>query len=194
MPREFFEQDTVTVARKLLGAYLVHDSPEGKTAGRIVETEAYLRNDPACHASKGRTPRNAPMFGKPGTAYVYLIYGMYHCFNVVSAPEGIGEAVLIRALEPLEGLDLMAERRGCAVGRNLCGGPGRLAQAMDLTPVCNGESLRRGDLRLYGFESFTGREALSLGPVVTTTRIGITRGADLPLRFYLADSPFVSRR
>ncbi len=192
--RNFFNQDTVTVARQLLGTFLVHESPAGRTVGRIVETEAYLRDDPACHASRGQTRRNSPMFGPPGTAYVYLIYGMYHCFNVVTAPEGIGEAVLVRALEPVEGLDLMAKRRAGATGKGLCSGPGRLAQAMDINLSQNGAALNRGSLRLSNRNRLKLGQASLGGNVVTTTRIGITQGADLPLRFYLADNPFVSRK
>jgi DNA-3-methyladenine glycosylase len=189
LPPLFYAADTVTVARNLLGTILVHDSPQGRTTGRIVETEAYLfGGDPACHAHKGLTRRNAVMFGPPGHAYVYFIYGMYHCLNVVTAPAGVGEAVLIRALEPLEGVALMRRRRHCADLRNLCSGPGKLVQALGITAALNGCPLTRGPLRLCA------DAAASPTEIITTPRIGITVGAELPLRFYLKGSPFASRR
>ncbi len=188
-PTEILAGDTVAAARALLGAVLVHRTPEGVAAGRIVETEAYLRNDPACHASRGMTSRNAAMFGPPGRAYIYRIYGMHLCFNVVTAEKGIGEAVLVRALEPLEGIDLMRRRRGVEAERLLCSGPGRLAEALGLVPEQNGVSLARGDLRLYAPEP-----GWKTGTVRATTRVGITLAADWPLRFYPEGNPFVSRR
>lgn len=192
LPRSFYDKDTVTIARELLGTYLVHDAPKGRTVGRIVETEAYLFSDPACHAHKGKTARNAAMFGPPGHAYIYFIYGMYHCFNVVTAPPGQGEAVLVRALEPVEGIALMEKRRGTPDVHNLCSGPGKLVMAMGLRREQNGAPLFRGKLTLHARGSFdqSGSEPI----VVTTPRIGITLGAELPLRFYIKGSRFASRR
>jgi DNA-3-methyladenine glycosylase len=194
LDESFYNQKTITVAKKLLGTYLVHETPHGRAAGRIVETEAYLfRNDPACHAHKGKTQRNAVMFGPPGHAYIYFIYGMYHCFNVVTAREGVGEAVLIRALEPVEGIELMEKRRGTSELRNLCSGPGKLVQALGLTPKLNGHCLLRPPLSIWSHLSFGGK--LPGGSeIVSTPRIGINLGMELPLRFYLKGSLFASRR
>lgn len=193
LPKDFYAAGTVTVARALLGTIMVSDSPEGRAAGRIVETEAYLCEDAACHASRGLTPRNRAMFGPAGRSYTYLIYGMYHCFNVVTAPEGIGEAVLIRALEPLEGLHLMARRRGTDAPKALCSGPGKLVLALGIGGLPNGSDLRKGSLRILTAptDSAPGR-TLSQGNITVTTRIGITKDAHLPLRFYLAGNPFIS--
>ncbi|MDR2428972.1 MAG: DNA-3-methyladenine glycosylase, partial [Candidatus Margulisbacteria bacterium] len=128
--QKFFEQPTVELAKALLGKYLVY----GRLRGKIVETEAYLyRGDPGCHAHKGQTPRNAPMFGPAGRTYVYFIYGMYHCLNIVSGKTGEGEAVLIRALEPAQGLETMQKNRRTLKLENLCNGPGKLTQAFGLT-------------------------------------------------------------
>lgn len=184
----FYTRPTPEIARALLGKVLVHHTVEGVTAGRIVETEAYLfRGDPACHAARGRTQRNEAMFGSQGTAYVYLIYGMYHCFNVVTAKEGEGEAVLIRALEPLQGLPLMAARRGCNNERLLTSGPGRLCQAMAINSRLNGVDLSTEPLYLTD-DNYQTKE------IITATRIGISVGVELPLRFYLAGNRFVSRK
>src|SRR5687767_2045780 len=142
LPRSFYEQETITVAKQLLGKVLVHKSFGGVTAGKIVETEAYLeQDDPANHAARGQTVRNAAMFGPPGYSYIYLIYGMYSCFNVVTGAEGVGEAVLIRALEPLEGIDVMQQRRSIQDVHKLCNGPGKLVIAMGITKELYGHDL-----------------------------------------------------
>ncbi|KJS16071.1 MAG: 3-methyladenine DNA glycosylase [Peptococcaceae bacterium BRH_c4b] len=191
LPSEFYARDTVLVARELLGHVLVHDTPEGLTAGRIVETEAYLQGDPACHASRGMTPRNRVMFGPPGHAYVYIIYGMHHCFNVVTAREGVGEAVLIRALEPLEGIPLMQVRRGKEKLKDLCRGPAMLVQAMGISRNNNGEDMVVG----VGGRLFVCRgEAVGEDDLVTTTRVGINQGVELPLRFYIKGDNYISRK
>ena len=202
LPASFYRRSTVEVARDLLGAVLYHRDPEGITAGRIVETEAYLCDDAACHASRGLTPRNAAMFGPPGRSYIYLIYGMYHCFNVVTAPRGVGEAVLIRALEPLAGLPLMAVRRGTDKPKALCSGPGKLVIALGIAGLPNGSDLRTGPLAILPPESFPwtepspdaedGGKGGGRGNIKVTTRIGITKDAHLPLRFHLEGNLYVS--
>lgn len=185
---DFYQKfDTLTLAQKLLGCTLIHRTEDGLTAGRIVETEAYLHNDPACHAFKGKTPRTAPMFEAAGIAYVYLIYGMYDCFNIVSGEEGRGEAVLIRALEPIEGIDLMMERRKTTQMKNLCSGPGKLVLAMGLS--------RENNCQLMISETlFCEKSQVKQSEIIQTTRIGITKAVDLPYRFFLKDNAFVSRR
>ncbi|WP_018084436.1 DNA-3-methyladenine glycosylase [Desulfurispora thermophila] len=187
LPREFYSRDTVLVARELLGQVLVHHSPRGPAGGIIVETEAYLQGDPACHASRGMTPRNRVMFGPAGHAYIYFIYGMHYCFNIVTAAEGVGEAVLIRALEPLFGIELMQERRSRSDLRQLCRGPACLVQALGLDRSLNGVPVYEPPLLVY-----RGRR-MAEGDIVVTTRIGIKEGADLPLRFYLRGNRYVSR-
>lgn len=201
LPKKFYQQPTIKIARNLLGTLLVHDLAEGRTVGRIVETEAYLANDPACHASRGETKRNQPMFGPPGHAYIYFIYGMYHCFNVVTGPRGTGEAVLIRALEPIEGLEIMEKRRKRQKNRThlsphqLCNGPAKLVIAMGITSAMNRLSLLKGPLALFSQDSFNQETGIQGAfSIVTTTRIGIQEGAPLPLRFYLKGNPCVSRK
>jgi len=194
--RAFYAEDTVAVARALLGTFLVHRSPEGTTVGRIVETEAYLgRLDPASHAHKGETARNRAMFGPPGHVYVYFIYGVHWCCNVVTAPAGVGEAVLLRALEPVEGLEVMSARRRTEVERNLCSGPGKLVQAMGITREHDGADLVRGPLGIWDRASWSPPPGSSWDEAVATSaRVGITKAADLPLRFLLRGNPHVSGR
>jgi DNA-3-methyladenine glycosylase len=189
LPLSFFSDvDTITLAQQLLGCVLVHQTPEGHTSGVIVETEAYLTNDPACHAYRRKTTRNAAMFGPAGTVYVYQIYGMHYCVNIVSNNEGIGEAVLIRALEPKEGIEQMQRRRQTTDLRQLSSGPAKLVKALGISlPIHNGSTLTEGSL-------FITPSVLSQFQMVTTTRIGITQGADLPYRFYVKDNAFVSKR
>jgi DNA-3-methyladenine glycosylase len=193
LPRKFYDGDTIALAKALIGTHLVHDSKQGRTVGRITETEAYLsKDDAACHAARGKTERNAVMFGPPGHAYVYLIYGMYECFNIVTERVGCGEAVLIRALEPIEGIELMQRRRKTKDIHNLCSGPGKLVMAMGISRKLNGVPLTKGALTLWSRDSFGG--ASDTPEIVTTKRIGINVSAHLPLRFYEKGSHFASRR
>ena len=199
LPRSFYDRPTARVARALLGAFLIYDGPDaraGRCVGRIVETEAYLaRGDEASHSFRGPTARNAAMFGPPGHCYVYFTYGMHHCFNLVTRPEGVGEAVLLRALEPVEGIDSMRARRGRDALRELCSGPAKLVQAFGLDAALDGRDVTSGPLRVVGRDAFPERFGLQRRPgVVTTRRVGIRRSADLPLRFYLRANAFVSRR
>jgi DNA-3-methyladenine glycosylase len=175
------------LARFLLGTVLVHDLPEGRVAGRIVETEAYLPGtDVASHAYRGRTRRNRSMFLARGYAYVFFIYGSQYCLNVTSEGEGVGAAVLIRAVEPLEGISIMRARRHVEEERDLARGPGRLAQAFGIGPAEDGVDLcATGPLRLA-------RSARLKVGIAESVRIGLTKAADLPLRFYVPGNPFVS--
>jgi len=185
----FFRAPTPVIAERLLGCLLIHDSPEGRTVGRIVETEAYLaQGDGASHSANGLTARCASMFLAPGHAYVYLIYGVHLCFNVVTGGSGVGEAVLIRALEPLEGLELMRARRGGLTGHSLTNGPGKCAQAMGLELAHDGRGLGEGSLRLAARA-----RGWSPGRMVATRRVGISKSTELPLRFLDEDSSWVSR-
>lgn len=192
--RRLLERPTPEVAAALVGWQIARQGVDGAGArwsalGRIVETEAYLaQGDGASHSARGPTARNRAMFGPPGHAYVYLVYGMHHCLNVVTAAEGVGEAVLLRALEPLEGLAHLRARRGARVrDRDLCRGPGRLCQALSIDLACDGVALSAGDLRLLPPPSGAPPPRLAVGP-----RIGITKGAELPLRFREAGSPWTT--
>ena len=190
LERGFYERDTVTVARDLLGKVLLHGVDDNLLAGRIVETEAYLgKGDAAAHSAKGPTERNRVVFGPPGHAYVYFIYGMYECLNLVAEPDGRAGCVLIRAIEPLLGLDAMRLRRPKAKrDRELASGPGKLTLAMGITRALNGADLTRGPLAVREFRR---PEALD---VAASARIGISASADLPLRFYIKHNEYVSRR
>jgi len=190
LPREFYDRPTELVARDLLGAVLECHTPQGVASGRIVETEAYLgEEDLACHAAAGRTARTDPLYGAPGIAYVYFIYGMYWCFNAVTRAEGHPSAVLVRALEPIAGVELMRERRGARSRRDvdLTNGPGKLCQALGIEGSHNRLPLD-GPPLLIRRGSPVAREAVTVTP-----RIGISRSADWPLRWFVTDSPFVSK-
>ena len=184
---KFYARPTEAVARGLLGQILVSDvgGRRRQTAGRIVEVEAYIGpQDPACHAyGHRRTPRTEPLYGPPGTAYVYFTYGMHWCLNAVTELPDYPAAVLIRALEPIAGLATMRRRRG---KEPLCSGPARLCEALGVTGKLNGVSLQHGLLRIV-----EGKKPKP-GDIVTGPRIGITQAADWLLRFYLKDSPWVS--
>ena len=190
LPTEFYDRPTEVVARDLLGAILECRTREGLASGRIVETEAYVgEHDLACHAAAGRTARTEPLYGAPGIAYVYFIYGMYWCFNAVTRSEGQPSAVLVRALEPLTGLDLMRERRGLRRRRDpdLTNGPGKLCQALGIVGRHNRNPLQSPPLVIRrGID--VPREAVTVTP-----RIGISRSADWLLRWFVSDSPFVSK-
>jgi DNA-3-methyladenine glycosylase len=197
---EFFNRDPRRVARALLGKLLVRKTPRGILAGRIVETEAYLgKGDAAAHAAAGRTARNAVLFGPPGHAYVYFIYGNHYCLNVSCLPDGVPGCVLVRALEPVSGIAQMAEARGIEVAKEIdlkkisllkkiSSGPGRLTEAMEITRERdNGKSLvsLRSDLRLAD-------DGYRVRRVTVTPRIGIVKSAEQPLRYFIAGNPFVS--
>src|SRR6202521_5094917 len=197
---EFFNRDPRRVARALLGKLLVRKTPRGILAGRIVETEAYLgTGDAAAHAAAGRTARNAVLFGPPGHAYVYFIYGNHYCLNVSCLPDGDPGCVLLRALEPVAGVEQMAEARGMELAKvidlrkisslkNISSGPGRMAEALEITRERdNGKSLvsARSDLRLAD-------DGYRVRRVTVTPRIGIVKSAEQPLRYFIAGNPFVS--
>jgi DNA-3-methyladenine glycosylase len=181
LKRAFFDRSVHDVAPDLIGAELYVDG----VGGRIVEVEAYDHEDPAAHGYRGRTDRNASMFGPPGCAYVYRSYGVHWCLNFVCEGEGVANAVLIRALEPLAGLDLMQTRRGVESPRLLCAGPGRLCQALGVTREHDGLPL---DAPPFELRPRSGEVELVTGP-----RIGISKAVERPWRYGLARTPFLSR-
>lgn len=178
--------DTVALARFLIGRVLIHNLPEGCVSGRIVETEAYLLDDPSSHAYRGRTARNGSMFLKRGHAYVYFIYGASYCCNVSSEEAGVGAAVLLRALEPLEGIEVMERRRVTRRPRDLTRGPGRLAQALGIGREHDGLDLCRGSALLLA------DPGMPTGTIGESVRIGITRETERILRYYERGNPYVS--
>lgn len=195
LPRPFYARPTLDVARDLIGQVLVHDTPAGTTSGVIVETEAYIgESDPACHAAPGRTTRNAPLYGPPGMAYVYLNYGLHYLVNAVTEADGWPAAVLIRALEPLDGEGLMRRRRARGTGRqarafqsaDLCRGPGNLTRALGISLSQNLQDLTGpGPLRIED-------RGLPRREVAWTPRVGIRVGVESPWRCIAVGSPAVS--
>jgi DNA-3-methyladenine glycosylase len=193
LTREFYDRPTLTVARDLIGKVLVHRSPDGTTAGAIVEVEAYIgESDPACHAAPGPTARNRPLYGPPGFAYVYLNYGIHNLFNVVTEQDGQPAAVLVRALAPLEGIALMRRRRTpdrrgdeAIPEHQLCRGPGSLARAMGITLADN-----RADL--CGRRLYVEDRGINYPSVVWSPRIGISAGVEHPWRCFASGCPAVS--
>jgi DNA-3-methyladenine glycosylase len=179
----FFDRSVHDVASDLIGCTVDH----GATAGVIVETESYHADDEACHAFGGLTERNSVLFGPPGHAYVYLSYGIHSLLNFVAEPDGEAAAVLIRALEPIRGIDPMRRRRGLERVEDLCSGPGKLTQALGVGLELNGSSLVDGPIRVLP------RPAGHRPQIITAPRVGITKAADLPWRFCAADSRCVSR-
>lgn len=203
--RSFFNKSTIDVAKSLLGKYIVHKTSKGEIVGKIVETEAYLSDDPASHSFNGKNERNKSMFSHPGTSYVYLIYGMYYCFNIVTNKKDVGEAVLIRALEPVFGIELMEKNRKMNKNMktnnksknnnikktiNLYNGPGKLVMGLGLDKKHGGLDLLniKSNLRLMEAKNIKEEQL-----IVSTTRIGITKGTELPHRYYIKDNPFISK-
>lgn len=194
--RRYFQRDTLTVAEDLLGAYVRHESPDGVTGGMIVETEGYLHTEPGCHAFNGETPRNKVMWGEPGYAYTYFTYGMYWMLNFVTEKPGCGCAVLIRAIEPVEGIELMRKRRPKAKKDvDLTNGPGKLAMAMGIGREQYGLDLLDSTLTVkIPSKSIKKRMLKEYGGVVQATRIGLAvgKGDELEYRFYIKEHPYVS--
>lgn len=188
LKRKFFEKPTLKVAKELLGKYLVVKKRGGLASGKIVETEAYIgKKDPASHAYRGVTPRTKLMYGKPGYAYIYLTYGMYYCLNFITEKEGFPAAVLVRAVEPKEGLDLMIKRRKIKKIENLTNGPGKLCKAFGLDKSLNGADICSDVIWIEDRKENPEK-------IVSASRIGINVGKGKKWRFYIAENRFVSKK
>jgi len=183
----FLNDSAAAAAPRLLGCVLERTIDGQTVRARIVETEAYDQTDVASHSYRGRTPRTEVMFGEAGHLYVYFTYGMHYCCNIVVGPAGHGAAVLLRAVEPLDGEIVMAGRRGGRTGLELTNGPAKLCQALAIDRRLNGHDLRQSPLRLAAASRVPDSK------IIQTTRIGISRGQDVPWRFYLAGNPYVSK-
>ncbi len=191
MPRDYYAREPIEVARDLLGTHLVRITPEGTLMGRIVETEAYRGiGDPASHAYRGLTARNAPMFGEPGHVYVYFIYGMHWMFNISAHSDSTPGAILIRALEPLEGIDIMVRNRGGQVGRQLTNGPAKLAQAFAIDGSLNDVDLCSNDSLYLTTGDLRADDVIASGPRVRVTGDELARTR--PWRFWLAGNRYIS--
>jgi DNA-3-methyladenine glycosylase len=176
---------SVSGAKALLGYELIYESPAGVVSGMIVETEAYGPDDPAAHSFKGKTMRNAAIFGPAGMIYIYLIYGMHYCFNLAAGKESEGQAILIRALQPIQGIELMRRRRGDVSDINLANGPAKLVEALGIPFSLNASMINTGPIQLRPYE--TPKQ------ITTRPRVGITKAAEWPWRYYITGNRFVSR-
>jgi len=195
LPRSFYQPSAKIVAAQLLGHWLIRNTPAGPCGGVIVETEAYLRDDPAAHGFSGPTPRNRVMFGGPGHGYVYLIYGYHFCVNAVCRPTGVAEAVLLRAIEPTFGEESLRRQRPVGDRRSLTNGPAKLCEAMQIDRGLDGIDLCDSTSALFIAQNPQAQGfRRDYGPIAKSPRIGITKAAGLPLRFFLDGSPYVSQR
>lgn len=185
-PQSFYKQDAISLAKSLIGQELIRHTEDGTTAGIIVETEAYRQDDEASHSFRGATKRNEVMFGPAGRAYIYFTYGMHYCMNVVAGEEGYAEAVLIRALEPTRGIELMRRRRKTTELHNLCSGPAKLVQAMGILKEQNGMSLMKDTLHIAP-------GAKPAPPIASTPRIGIKQAINKPWRFIATGSAYTTK-
>jgi DNA-3-methyladenine glycosylase len=188
--KKILQLPSVEAAPKMLGCFLVRETPAGRIKLKIVETEAYHQEDPASHSFRGITPRTAPMFEAGGRLYVYFTYGMHYCINIVVGQKGVGEAVLIRAAEPVEGIEIMQANRKITDINSLTNGPGKLAQALGISDTAlSGKILNKSSIILEPPKLETNPQ-----DIVIASRVGITKAADLPWRFYIRGNPFVSKR